>query len=106
MAKMDLNKMTRNEELEKLYKLYPKKLGKSPGMRTARRLIKTDKDLKDLEKAILNYRTHLEKNRTEPKYILYFSTFMNQWTDWLDESHGESDINQTQDKWTRLKQRG
>lgn len=81
--------MTFEERLEEIYKDYPKKLGKSPGIRRGLQTIKTALDLDLLAQAIMNYKKHLKENKTESKYIMYFSTFMNQWRDWTDPNHGE-----------------
>lgn len=77
--------------LEAAYQGYPRKLGKSPGMKIARAKIRSLEGAEALKQAIWNYRKHLEKEKTESQYVLYFSTFMRQWTDWLDENHGAVD---------------
>ncbi len=84
-------KVTRND-IESVYRTdYPRKLGKADGIKTALRQIKTEEDLIDLRLAIKNYRDYLIKEKKEAQYILYFSTFMNKWKDWLDPNHGESE---------------
>jgi hypothetical protein len=77
--------------LEDAYKGYPRKLGKSPGMKFARANIRTLEKAEQLKNAIWNYRKHLEREKTESKFIMHFSTFMRQWSDWLDENHGATD---------------
>lgn len=76
------------ERLDELYKLYPRKQGKSQGYKTALTQCPTLEDMALLEKAIVNYMIHLTKQGTEKEYVLYFKTFMNQWRDWLDPDHG------------------
>jgi hypothetical protein len=76
--------MVNDNDLEEIYKLYPKKLGKSPGMKKARRVIKTVFDVDDLRMAVENYKKYLARENTPPQYIMYFSTFMNQWEDWIE----------------------
>lgn len=76
------------EKVEKLYLKYPKKMGKTRGINSALAQCKTDKDLELLEKAIDNYKEYIMREAKEPQYILYFSTFMNQWKEWLDHDIG------------------
>jgi hypothetical protein len=79
------------ESLELVYRAYPRKQGKSKGMKVAWRDLKTPSDVESLFTAIRNYRAFLEKNHTSSQYVLMFSTFMNQWEDWLDLEHGSSE---------------
>lgn len=71
-------------EFEGVYKKYPRREGKTPGFKTYSKLIKSDEDRARLEMAIANYSR--QKRGTEKRYLLQFSTFMNQWTDWLPEN--------------------
>jgi hypothetical protein len=75
-------------ELEEAYKEYPRKEGKSEGMRLARAEIKTKSDLANFRKAIGHYRDKCKSAGKAPEFIKYFSSFMAEWTDWLDPSHG------------------
>jgi hypothetical protein len=95
----DLDKSSSEEEsekkptsndFEKVYKLYPRHEGKSPGMKTCKAQIKTPADLENLNHAVANYLAHLKRKGTKPDYVLLWSTFMNQWRDWLDPNHGSS----------------
>lgn len=78
--------------LEEIYKTYPKKLGKSPGIRKGLATVKSDDDVRDLSAAVRNYRKFLKDNFIDPKYTMYFSTFMNQWRDWIDAETGKTDL--------------
>lgn len=73
--------------LEEVYKTYPRKLGKSPGLKKAKKEIKKTSDLENLKTAIQNYRSHLERENIEPKFTMHFSTFMSQWRDWICPEH-------------------
>ena len=75
-----------------LYKLYPRKLGKAKGLLYLARLIKTQQKYDEVKTAILNYSAFLKKERVEPKFIKHFPTFINQYTDWLDEEAGSTDL--------------
>jgi len=86
----ELNHMIQSS-IESAYQGYPRKLGKSPGMKIARREIRSLNSAETLKMAIWNYRKHLEREKVEAKFIMHFSTFMGQWTDWLDPNHGASD---------------
>lgn len=77
--------------IEDAYKGYPRKLGKSPGMKIIRRKLRSLEAVEAFKQAIWNYRKHLEREKTESQYIMHFSTFASQWTDWLDENHGAAD---------------
>lgn len=75
-------------KLEELYGIYPRPEGKTRGlMKLQTELKKTDDPwgmLRDIEIAILNYKTHLKEIQTEDKrYIKLFSTFSNEWRDWI-----------------------
>ena len=70
-------------QIAELYlKIYPLKKGKTAGLKTLTKAIKTNEDLKNLETAILNYKKQIKN----PEYTMHFSTFANQWKDWLDEN--------------------
>lgn len=76
------------DRFDEIYALYPKKMGKSQGMRSASAQIKTMKDMDQLHLAVMNYTAHVIREETEKQYILYFSTFMHQWKDWLEPDIG------------------
>lgn len=75
-----------------LYKLYPLKKGKIPGLRACKRLIKTPEAFERVRQAIQNYRAQLERDGTEPKYIKHFGTFMNHYEEFLDPDAGACDV--------------
>lgn len=84
----ETKKKSVHQRVEEIYALYPKKMGKSAGFRKAVVKCKTEVELARLEQAVANYIVHIIKNGTEPRFILYFSTFMNDWEDWLDPETG------------------
>jgi len=77
--------------LESVYKDYPRKEGKSPGMRTLKAQIKTAQDLSDLHAAVMRYRDNCKAKGKEQDFILLWSTFANQWRDWLDPETGQAE---------------
>jgi hypothetical protein len=76
-------------DLESLYKLYPRKEGKTVGMKKVQAQIKTEADFKDLQTAIRRFVAHLRAKGTGPEYIPHFKTFMTSWRDWLDPEAGK-----------------
>ncbi len=72
-------------DLLQLYKLYGRKRGKTLGMAKAMRQIKTIEQYEQLRRAIENYNRLIEAEGTEPQYVMYFSTFMSQWRDYLED---------------------
>lgn len=75
---------------EEIYKLYPLKKGKSKGLKIANREIKSDDDFGNLGRAVLNYAKSVQGS--DPKFVKHFSTFMNEWRDWLDPEAGTSTL--------------
>ena len=69
-------------DLEKLYSDFPRKKGKKRGMVTLARLCTSQKKYDAISKAIDNYAKYCEDK--DVSYIKYFSTFMNEWEDWLE----------------------
>lgn len=85
---MDGIKKTKNGRIAEVYAIYPRKLGKSAGMKKAMGQCKTMAEVNKLEIAVKNYIAHITREGTEPKFILYWSTFLNGWRDWLDPETG------------------
>ena len=81
-AKVKPQKPNFTPGIEALYEIYPRKRGKTPGIKKLASEIKTQDDLMLLETAIKNYAE--EMRGTDREFILHFSTFAGQWRDWLD----------------------
>jgi hypothetical protein len=75
-------------ELEHAYRDFPRKQGKSAGMKIAEREIRTPDDLALLRQAITRFRDFHIREKTDPKFIPYFKTFMSHWREWLDPETG------------------
>lgn len=71
-----------------IYQSYPLKKGKSRGLHLCKAQIKTQADYESFAKAVASYRGLVEREKTEPKYIKHFDTFMNCWRDYLDHDVG------------------
>lgn len=100
-AKIDLflNRIEKNRSEEKVkeknttpsafdfeipYATYPLKKGKTPGFKKLSRDVKTEVDFENLKKASINYAEETKLNNTPQQFIKHFSTFANQWRDWVD----------------------
>lgn len=70
------------------FNFYPRKEGKQKGIQAAVKELKTQDDIQAFETAVIRYKDHCAKNRTEPKYIKHFSSFVASWRDWLDPETG------------------
>lgn len=68
-------------DLEIPYQIYPRKRGKTPGMKIIRKQIKSQQDFLDFQKAVQNF-AHEMKDK-EPQFIMKFSTFAQEWRDWI-----------------------
>ncbi len=75
-------------DFENLYASYPRKQGKSQGLKKLQNQIKTREDFDKARLAIENYTNHCKQNSTDKQYIKMFSTFANEWQDWLDPETG------------------
>lgn len=71
-------------DFEIAYNLYPLKKGKSKGIEKLKRDVKTPEDFELLKKSVINYKKYLDRNKTDPKFIKHFSTFVGEWRDWIE----------------------
>ena len=65
-----------------LYEMYPRKEGKARGFKTLANL--TSEEILLLKVAVGNYNAKCAREKTELKFIKLFSTFANEWRDWVD----------------------
>ncbi len=73
-----------------IYARYPRKVGKSAGLKTCRKAVKTPEDFEALKTALRRYLEYLTTQKIDPQYVLHFSTFANQWRDWLEPNAGQT----------------
>lgn len=74
------------KEIEDLYKKeYPRKDGKSKGVKLLAKVIKTKSDLEKLRLAILEYKKRVIEEEREMKYVKIFSSFAAEWEDFVPE---------------------
>ena len=71
-------------DFEKIYKSYPRKKGKGDGLRKCALQIRTQDDYDKLTLAVVNFKSDMTNEGREINKILYFSTFMNNWRDFVE----------------------
>ncbi len=90
-------------DFEFLYKKYPRKVGKSRGIKICSKDIKTAQEYQLLSEAIEKYSKHCAASGTEPQYIKHFSTFMAEWRDWtLTDAGAVEKPKLPEPEWMRL----
>lgn len=67
--------------VDDVYALYPKKIGRKKGLERLRRTVKTKEQYADLVTAIKNYAEHVRGQ--DPKYTKHFDSFVSIWEDWV-----------------------
>jgi hypothetical protein len=97
-------KLTFVKDLEEIYREYPRKEGKAPGLKKLISDIKTVEDLESFRLAVQKYRKWCEERKKEPEFIKMFSTFANNWREVLDADWGttQSFSESSDDKYQRL----
>lgn len=75
-------------DLESLYRRFPRKQGKSYGLKHLKTMIKGPAVFVEVSTSLDNYLAHLKREKTEPEFIMHFSTWVNEWRDWLDPAAG------------------
>jgi hypothetical protein len=76
-------------EFERLYQLYPRKLGKQEGLKKLKTHLKTPDDIQLFGSALTRFLKYHSDKGTDPQYIPYFSTFVSSWRDWIEEDTGK-----------------
>ena len=99
VAKMTTPKPDFSAEFESLWKLYPRKKGKSSVTKKAMKELQ-QAGFETVKEAIENYKEEIRKNRTEERYILHGSTFFNgRWRDYIAD---ESEVNGDADPYANV----
>lgn len=72
-------------DFEYLYNLYPPRpnQNKKAAFKRLASQIKTSHQYDQLQKAIFNYSNYVTVKRVEPDFIKQFSTFVNNWEEWI-----------------------
>ena len=87
---------TLESDFEKLWKLYPKKIGKKPALAAYKRVMSRKKNPatnKQIQDGIVAYRQLIKSKDTEKRFVKDGSTFFNQeaWNDYLEVVKEERD---------------
>lgn len=87
---------TLESDFEKLWKLYPKKIGKKPALAAYKRVISRKKNPatnRQIQDGIVAYRQLINSKGTEKRFVKDGSTFFNQesWNDYLEVVKEERD---------------
>ncbi len=72
-----------------LYNSYPRKQGKKRGLAKLKTILNNESNFEKLKLAIENYKRSLAKERTEPRFIKHFDTFLGCWEDYTDPDVGK-----------------
>lgn len=87
----DTNDTNSDFDFEKIYGEYPRKEGKTAGMKKCPIEIKSDQDYKDLAKAVAAYSKTCREERREKKFIKHFSSFMSTWRDYIPKAEDKKE---------------
>lgn len=86
-------------DFESIYKSYPRLQGKKIGLERCKRFIKTEKQYGELIRAVNNYSKYCSQEKLELRFVKMFSTFMNEYEDWTDDSAGSLNITKKEEQW-------
>ena len=75
-------------DAEALYWEYPRHVAKGNFLKKLRKLITSQKKLDEFKLALGNYQKYITENSIESKFIKYPTTFLSEWSDWLDPENG------------------
>lgn len=73
-------------DFEKIIEIYPRKEGKSAAFKKLAKDIKTQTDYDNLKKSVQNYGAKIRLDRTELRFTLKFSNFVDDWRDYINNS--------------------
>lgn len=77
-------------DFEKIYKKFPKKVGKKKGLQKLSREIKTQTDFDNFSQAVDKYISFCAANKTSQQFIKQFDSFVTVWRDYLEEDFGQT----------------
>ncbi len=72
------------DKFEKIWLRYPRREGRTEAFNSFLKTIKSEVDWQSIKTALENYRDHIDKEKTESKYIKHGSTWFNNWQDWVE----------------------
>jgi hypothetical protein len=71
-----------DDEFEAMYEHYPRKIGKKKGFEWLKKNCSGPDMARDIRYSIYNYAKICKNERREDKFIMHFTTFLNQWQDY------------------------
>lgn len=77
---------------EKVWKFYPRPLGKKAAFTHFKKSVGSKEDLKRIAGAMDNYISHIEAKKVEEKFIQHGSTWFNNWQDWENYDGSKNEI--------------
>lgn len=80
-------------DLEYLYRIYPRKIGKKIGLKKLKSIIKSKEIYNNVKLAIENYREYCKYHKIELKFTKHFNTFVGCWEDWTEIPQEENNFN-------------
>ena len=75
---------TPEQAFDVLWEKYPRKLGKNRALKSFLTSVRRKDDFDKICRALENYKTNIQKNKTEEKYIKHGSTWFKNWTEWVN----------------------
>ncbi len=89
------------EEFNKIWALYPRKIDKKDSLRVFKAKIHKPRKWVDFRSAVEHYSAYVEKEKTEPRFIKYMSSFINsgRWEDYINGPPEEIQHKSETDKW-------
>jgi len=90
-TKKDTAKEDADALFAQIYKAYPRREGRKAGRRVFNSIEDAEK-YKQLVVAVNNYAQLIAQQKTEMKYVKQFSTFMNNWEDYIEKPDSDSDL--------------
>lgn len=91
MDKENVLRGSGGKTLDALYAGYPRKKGKSAGMKTLKAAIKRGESIEDMFTSCDRFKEHHKNEKTAAEFVPYFSTWASSYRDCLDPDYGKSD---------------
>lgn len=96
-------------DFDSIYQQYPRKEGKKRGMEFLKRHVTTQDQFERLRRSVSNYAAKVAREKTEPRFVKLFSSFVAVFEDYVDLGNPEvtiADFNAFLEEETRKEQAG
>jgi len=77
-------------DFEKVYEIYPRKIGKKSGIAWLKRHVKSVSRYNLVLEAAANYRDYVRDAEIEPQYTFHFCTWVKKFEDWTNENQPDN----------------